>query len=404
MPAYEYKAVNAKGKEEKGILEGDSARSIRQILREKSLVALEVNEVKDTSDNGSGLKTSRASMSSLDLAMVTRQMATLLEAGTPLEETLGAISNQASKKIVHRTMMGVRGKVVEGYTLADSLGQFPGTFPELYRATISAGENSGHLDAVLERLADYTENHQAMQQKITSALIYPVLLTGIAILIVSGLLGYVVPQVVGVFENLGQELPALTRGLIAVSDAVKAFGIYVVIAITIFAFVFSRMYKGESFRRKVDMWMLRLPIFGNLIRGKNTASFTRTLSILTSSGVSILEALKNASEVVTNLPMREAVEVTIERVREGGSLSKSLQKSKLFPPMALHLIASGEAAGKLGDMLERAADQQERETNATITASISLFEPALILTMGIVVLVIVLAILMPIFELNQMVG
>lgn len=405
MPAYEYKALNAKGKEEKGILEGDTARAIRSILREKKLVPLEINEVKDSGDKSTGLKTSRGgAMGSLDLAMVTRQLATLLQAGTPLEESISAIASQATKKTVQRTMAGVRARIVEGYSLADSLGQFPNSFPELFRATVAAGENSGHLDKVLDRLADYTENHQAMQQKITSALIYPFMLTSIAILVVAGLLGYVVPQVVGVFDNLGQELPGLTQGLIALSDAVKAYGLYAAIVIIAAVFVFSRLYKGENFRRKIDRWTLTLPVFGNLIRGKNTASFTRTLSILTGSGVSILEALQNASKVVTNLPMREAVEDTIERVREGGSVSKSLKDSKLFPPMAMHLIASGESAGRLGEMLERAADQQERETQNTITASISLFEPTLILTMGIVVLVIVLAILMPIFELNQMVG
>lgn len=404
MPAFEYKALNAKGKEEKGILEGDSAKGIRQVLRDKKLTPLEVNEIKESSKKSAGLSTSRATLKSIDLALITRQLATLLQAGTPLDESLSAIANQSSKKVVERTLLGVRGKVVEGHSLADSLGQFPGAFPNLYRATVAAGENSGHLDKVLDRLADYTENYQAMQQKMSTALIYPVLLTVIAIVIVSGLLGYVVPQVVGVFENLGQDLPALTQMLIAVSDVVKASGIYIVILVIIGSIIFSRLYKKPMFRRKVDRWLLRLPVFGNLIRGKNTAAFTRTLSILTGSGVSILDALKNSSEVVANLPMRDSIEETIERVREGGSLSGSLQRSNLFPPMTLHLIASGEAAGRLGEMLERAADQQEMETNSTITAAISLFEPALILTMGIVVLVIVLAILMPIFELNQMVG
>ncbi len=404
MPAFEYRALNARGKEEKGILEGDSAKGIRQQLREKQLTPLEVSEIKEGAARGGAMLTSRTRLKSIDLALVTRQLATLLQAGTPLEEALAAIANQSGKKVVERTMLGVRGKVVEGYSFADSLGQFPAAFPELYRATVAAGENSGHLDKVLDRLAEYTENYQAIQQKMTTALIYPVLLTGIAILVVAGLLGYVVPQIVGVFENLGQELPALTKMLIAVSDFVKATGIYVVILLAVLALVFSRLYKRKGFRRRVDRALLRLPVFGKLIRGKNTAAFTRTLSILFSSGVSILEALQNAAQVVSNLPMREAIEETIVRVREGASLSGSLQRSGLFPPMVMHLIASGESTGRLGEMLERAAEQQESETSSTITAAISLFEPALILTMGITVLIIVLAILLPIFELNQMVG
>lgn len=404
MPAFEYKALNARGKEEKGILEGDSPRSIRQQLRERQLTPLEVVEVKESGARGGGLRTSRSHLKSIDLAMITRQLATLLQAGTPLEESLAAIAGQASKKNVERIVLGVRGKVVEGYSFAESLGQFPGAFPELYRATVAAGENSGHLDKVLDRLAEYTEDYQAIQQKMTTALIYPVMLTGIAILIVSGLLGYVVPKVVGVFDNLGQELPALTKGLIAVSDVVKASGLYVAILLAVGALVFSRLYKRPGFRRRVDRALLRLPVFGRLIRGKNTAAFTRTLSILFGSGVSILDALKNSAAVVSNLPMRDAIEETIDRVREGGSLSGSLKRSGLFPPMVLYLISSGENSGRLGEMLERAAEQQENETSNTISAAISLFEPALILTMGIAVFVIVLAILLPIFELNQMVG
>lgn len=405
MPAFEYTAVDQRGKEQKGTLEGDTARQIRQRLRDKQLTPLSVSEVKDNrKSSGSGLKTYRHKLRPAELSLITRQLATLLQAGTPLEEALGTIAKQAHKHSIERVIIGVRSKVMEGYSLADSLAQFPGVFPNMYRATIAAGEHAGHLDKVLERLADYTENHQAMQQKITSALIYPVMLTLIAIGVVAGLLGYVVPQVVQVFDNMGQELPVLTRGMITASTIVKTSGPYIVVLGILGAIVFVRLYKRPTFKRKVDALTLRLPLIGNLIRGKNGAAFSRTLSILAGSGVPILTALKNSSEVVGNLPMREAIEHTAEKVREGATISGSLQKTGLFPPMAMHLIASGEGSGKLEEMLERAADQQERETTTTISTALSLFEPALILIMGAVVLIIVLAILLPIFELNELVS
>ncbi len=402
MPAFEYIALDSRGKQQKGIFEGDTARQIRQQLRDRQLTPLEVVEIKDSTKTA-GQKTYRSSLRASDLALVTRQLATLLSAGTPLEESLAAIANQSDKNAIERVITGVRAKVVEGHSLADSLAQFPGVFPNIYRATVAAGEHAGQMDKILERLADYTENHQATQQKITGALIYPILLTVFAILVVAGLLGYVVPQVVQVFDNMDQELPILTRGLIALSHAVTTLGPFVLALGIIGIFIFFRLYKKTGFRRRVDRNLLRLPLIGNLIRGKNAAAFTRTLSILSTSGVPVLSALNNAAEVVENLPMREAIESTAKRVREGATISGSLQKTGLFPPMTVHLIASGEGSGKLDDMLERAANQQERETTTTINVALSLFEPALIVIMGIVVLIIVLAILLPIFELNQLV-
>jgi general secretion pathway protein F len=402
MPAFEYIALDVRGKQQKGVFEGDTARQIRQQLRDKQLTPLEVVEIKE-SKRSPGQKTFRSNLRAGDLALVTRQLATLLSAGTPLEESLAAIATQSHKSTIERVITGVRARVVEGHTLSDSLAQFPGVFPNIYRATVAAGEHAGQLDKILERLADYTENHQATQQKITGALIYPILLTVFAVAVVAGLLGYVVPQVVQVFTNMDAELPILTRGLIAASHIVTTFGPYALILSIIGIFVFLHLYKGTGFRRRVDRTLLRLPLIGNLIRGKNAAAFTRTLSILSSSGVPVLSALNNAAEVVENLPMREAIESTAERVREGGSISGSLQKTGLFPPMTVHLIASGEGSGQLDAMLERAADQQERETSTTINIALSLFEPALIIIMGVVVLIIVLAILLPIFELNQLV-
>ncbi len=404
MPAFEYIALDARGRRRKGMLEGDTARHIRQQLRERQLVPLEVHEVAGEDGGRGALRTHRRrGMRTVDLALVTRQLATLLGAGTPLEEALHAVAQQTTRASVARILLGVRARVMEGYSLADSLAQFPAAFPSLYRASVAAGEHAGQLDAVLERLADYTENAQNTQQKVTTALIYPILLTAVSIAVVAGLLGYVVPQVVKVFDTMDQELPLLTRGLIAVSDAVKTFGPFVLVLLVILAFAFARLYRREGFRRRVDRAVLRVPLVGALIRGRNTAAFARTLSILAASGVPILTALHNAADVVGNLPMREAVEDTAARVREGAGISASLQRSGLFPPMTLHLIASGEGTGRLEDMLERAAEQQERETATLISTTLSLFEPALILLMGAVVLVIVLAILLPIFQLNQLV-
>ncbi len=405
MPAFEYIALDTRGRQQKGVLEGDTPRQIRQQLRERKLVPLEVNEIAAERAARHGLRTyRRRGMRTVDLALVTRQLATLLAAGTPLEEALHAVAQQTTRSSVARILLGVRAKVMEGYSLADSLAQFPAAFPSLYRASVAAGEHAGQLDAVLERLADYTENAQNMQQKVTTALIYPILLTVISIAIVAGLLGYVVPQVVKVFDTMGQELPLLTRTLIAVSDAVKTFGPVVLVLLAVAAVVFARLYRREGFRRRVDRALLRVPLLGTLIRGRHTAAFARTLSILAASGVPILTALRNAADVVGNLPMREAILETAERVREGAAISASLQRTGLFPPMTLHLIASGEGTGRLEQMLARAAEQQERETATLIGTTLSLFEPALILFMGAVVLVIVLAILLPIFQLNQLVG
>ncbi len=404
MPAYEYKALNRKGKEVSGVLEGDTARQIRQQLRSKELTPLDVKEVRDSKMGGSVAKVSRGSLKTADLALFTRQLATLVGSGTPLEESLGTIARQSHKKSTQRVVMGVRGRVMEGHSLADSFNQFPSAFPGMYRATIAAGEQSGHLDAILERLADYTEEHQAVQQKIMSALIYPVILIVMAVAVVAGLLGYVVPKVVDIFETLDQELPLLTRIMINLSDVVKTAGPFIVVAIVIASFLFTWLYKKKGqFSYRVDLMMLKLPMIGELIRGKQTAAFARTLGILASSGVPVLTAMKHAADVVTNSPMNQAITKATDRVREGASISGSLLKSNLFPPMTLHLIASGETSGNLEKMLERAATQQERETSGRVTTFVSLFEPLLIVAMGIIVFTIIMAILMPIFDLNDLV-
>ena len=403
MGAFEYTAVDPSGKERKGIMEGDTPRQVRQLLREQKLLPLNVTETAAREASRQRSFTLRRSLSASDLALITRQIATLVRSSLPLEEALTAVGEQNEKPRVQSIVMGVRSKVMEGHTLADGLGDFPKAFPELYRATVSAGEQSGHLDAVLERLADYTESRQELRQKITNAMIYPVVLTILALGIVSLMLVYVVPKVVGVFANTGQALPGLTAALIAMSDFLRDYGIFMCIGIGVLIWLASRIFKRPEPRRRLDTVLLRFPVIGRLIRGINTARFTRTFSILTGSGVPVLESLRISAQVIANMPMRDGVEEAALRIREGAAIGKSLGASGHFPPLCMHLISSGEASGELDTMLDRAAINQEREVDGLIAALLGILEPGLIIGMGVIVLIIVLAILMPIFEMNQLV-
>jgi general secretion pathway protein F len=405
MAAYEFTALDTRGRNSKGLIEGDTPRHVRQLLRDRGLTPLDIREVSEgrAQQRASFSVRRSGSLSSTELALFTRQLATLTRSGLPLDEALTAVSQQSESKRVQRITLGVRARVVEGNSLASALAEFPGAFPTLFRATIEAGEQAGRLDQVLERLAEYADRGQVMRNKLMLALLYPVFLTIVAIGVIIALMTYVVPKVVGVFDSIGQQLPPLTRGLIAMSDFLRAYGIYILIAIVVAVFLFTRAMRGEEFRRKAHRQVLRLPLIGRLVRGANTGRFMRTLGILFGSGVPILEALRIGSQVVTNVPMREAIDDAAKRVREGVALNKSLSQSRLFPPITLHLIASGEASGKLDEMLDRAATNQERELETLIAAMVGIFEPVLILSMGGIVLLIVLAILLPIFDLNQLV-
>lgn len=413
MAAYEYLALDTRGREKKGVLEADTARLARQLLRQQSLTPLEISETsgrerkkggRDGSKSGSSaVPTFRGGIKTNDLALLTRQIATLSAAGTPLEEALSAVSRQTEKPRIKSLILSVRAKVLEGHTFASALSDYPKVFPEIYQATVSAGEQSGHLDAVLERLADYTEERQAANATVKKALIYPSVLVVASILIVSFLLAYVVPQVVQVFEGMNQELPALTTAMLATSAFVREWGLVVAGVIFVAVVVFRRAMNNEGFKTRVHAFLLKLPLIKRLIRGFNTAQFSRTLSILAASGVPVLEALDIGSQVITNRPMRKAVNAAAAQVREGSTLSNALERTGYFPPMLLHLIASGESSGQLDSMLEKAATHQERELNSLMAVFLGLFEPLVILIMGGVVLTIVLGILLPIFEMNQLV-
>ncbi len=403
MAAFEYLALDTTGRRHKGVLEADSPRQIRGQLRERGLTPLSVEEVRKREARTQVAFSFKRGISATDLALITRQLATLVRSALPVEEALRIASQQNDKPRLRNMLMGVRGRVLEGHTLAYALGDFSHIFPPLFRATVAAGEQSGHLGVVLERLADYTESHQQLHQKLSLALIYPAILTVVALAIVIGLLTYVVPQVVQVFENIGQKLPVLTRGLIALSAFLRAYGLLLGLTLLAGGVSLHLLLRRPAARFRFHQLLLRLPLIGRLIRGVNAARFARTFSILTASSVPVLEGLRISAEVISNLPMRQAVEQAATRVREGASLNKSLEQTKLFPPMLINLIASGEASGNLGDMLERAAQSQEREMETLMAALLGLFEPLLIVTMGAIVLVIVLAILLPIFDLNQLV-
>lgn len=403
MGAYQYVALDSGGKEHRGTLEGDTPRHVRQLLRERQLLPVEVAEVEARERTTHRQLSLRRGVSGLDLALLTRQLATLVRAGLPLEEALLAVSEHTEKVRLKSIVLGVRAKVLEGHSLAVGLDDFPHAFPVVYRATVSAGEHAGQLDTVLERLAEYTESRHSLRQKMLQAMIYPIVLTMIAVFIVTLMLVYVVPKVIGVFETTGQQLPLLTRALIALSTVIQNWWFAILAAIALAVFAFIRALRNEPTRRRLHRLLLKTPLFGRVTRGLNTARFTRTLSILTSSGVPALEALRISASVIANLPMREAVNEAAVRVREGGAIGRSLAQSKLFPAMCIHLISSGEASGELDQMLERTANHQESEMDSLLSTMLSVLEPLLIVVMGLMVLAIVMAILLPIFQINQLV-
>ncbi|MDX1656487.1 MAG: type II secretion system inner membrane protein GspF, partial [Candidatus Competibacteraceae bacterium] len=390
MAAFQYAALDTRGRTRKGLIESDTPRQARSQLREKGLTPVSVEEVEREVKSTARVRFG-ARVSATELALVTRQLATLIGSGLPVEQALGAVAKQAERPRLSRLLLAVRSRVMEGHALASALGDYPRVFPELYRATVAAGEQSGHLEVVFERLADYTEARQQLRQKISLALLYPVLLTTMAVLIVIGLLTYVVPQVVQVFESMDQQLPLLTRIMIASSDFMRDNGLWLLGGLILALLLLGYALRRPALRRAWHRLQLNLPLFGKLARGLNAARYARTFSILIASGVPVLEGLRISSQVIDNMPMREAVERAAVRVKEGSSLHRAIQESGYFPPMTVQLMASGEASGRLEQMLERAAQQQERETETVIAGLLGIFEPALILVMGLVVLTIVLA-------------
>ncbi|MDG1773296.1 MAG: type II secretion system inner membrane protein GspF [Oceanicoccus sp.] len=414
MASFSYAALDDNGNEQKGVIEADTPRQVRQILRDRGLAPLQVDsaQLKTASNDGANVGEAYATPSLFnrgpsikvgELATITRQLATLIQSSMPLEEALTAISQQSESDKLKGVVLAVRSKVMEGHSLADSMADFPRAFPVLYRATVSAGEHAGHLDLVLSRLADYTENTYQSRQKTKLAMLYPLILLVMSIAIVSGLMAFVVPDVVEVFIGQGQALPVLTQALISLSDFIVSYGLLVIVLLILAVSGLRYALQNKALKIHWDRRLLGLPLTGRFSRGTNTARYTSTLSILTSSGVPLVDAMKISAEVIENSFLQQAVTEATQQVREGGSLHQSLEQNGYFPPIMIHMIASGESSGDLDAMLERVAENQQRELDDLVTTLIGIFEPAMLLLMGGAVLIIVVAILQPIFDLNQLI-
>jgi len=405
MPAFRYEAVDNLGATRKGVVNADTARSARADLRLQGLVPLTVDAIVHQVD-ASGATRSRGfgeRLSQVELALFTRQLASLLEAGLPLEQAFSALLEQAERPYVRDLVASIRSEVMGGASFSDALSRHPRDFAEIYRALVASGEQIGHLARVLTRLADYIERRNALVQKVRLAFTYPAIVTVVAFAIVIFLLTYVVPQIVSVFANTKQKLPVLTIMMLAVSDFTRAYGLYVA-AIVIAAWIlWRRALRNPALKRRWHTWLLNAPVYGKFERSLNTARFASTLAITTGSGVPILRALDTSRDTLSNVAMRELVEEASASVREGVSLARALSVQKHFPPMLVHMIRAGEITGELPAMLERAAASQQQDLERRTLTIAGLLEPVLILAMGVVVLLIVLAVLMPIIEINQLV-
>ena len=399
MGAFQYQALKKTGNPSKGVIEADSERHARQLLREQGLIPISVQVYRKSKQSKHSDKLRAA-----HLALFTRQLATLLAAGIPIDEALRGVADQSEVDSTRRLIIGVRAKVLEGFGLAQAMSEYPQAFPELYRATLAAGEHTGRLDLVLEKLADYTENQQIIRQKIQQALIYPCLMIVISISIISFLLAFVVPDIIGVFSNSGQQLPGLTVVLIAVSNFVKNYALYGLVLLIILGWGFKRSLKNPKTLGKWHQLLLKLPLIGFVIKTVNVARYIHTFGILFSAGGNVLETMRVAASLINNNVMRQAFDQATSDVKEGTAIHVALKKTTFLRPMALHLIASGEKSGQLAVMMERAADHLDNEVKQLIDTALTLLEPMIILLMGGVVLFIVLSTLLPIFSMEQLVS
>ena len=402
MAAFEYKALTKQGQTKKGVIEADTERQARNQLRNDGLLPVSLSSVTSLeSKQKTSFSLFKPKVAIADLALMTRQLATLVEASLPIEEALKAVAEQTEKPRLASMVMSVRSRVVEGYTLADSMAEFPHVFDELFVAMVASGEKSGHLDVVLNRLADYTERSHELKMKVLQALIYPIVLTVVAIAVISILLVTVVPKVVSQFDNMKQELPGSTQLLINASDFLMSYGLIILLLGLGAMVLIQRLLQRPELRLRYDAFMLTLPVIGKVTRSLNTSRFARTLSILTASSVPLLEAMRIACEVLVNKQIKSAVMEASNRVQEGSSLYLSLLNTKIFPAMMLYMIASGEKSGELEGMLERAADTQDKDFESKVSMAIGLFEPMLVVSMASIVLFIVMAILQPIMAMNN---
>lgn len=403
MAAYEYTALDDRGKQRKGVLEADSGRQIRQLLRDQGLAPLVVAVASERKNRSSTGFSFTRKLGGLDRVLFTRQLATLIAAGLPIEEALQAIAQQSEKQHVTALVMGIRSRVLEGHSLASSLAEYPGSFTAMYRSTVAAGEQSGFLDKVLENLAQYSERQFESRRDVDMAMLYPAVLTVLAFGIVGALMVYVVPDMVAVLEDMGQELPLSTRFLIAASELARDFWWLIALVITGIVMTTRWALKQPGIRLSWDKNKLVIPLVSRITRSSNAARYASTLSILTSSGVPLVEAMNIAGEVVSNQWLKRRLTDATQRVSEGSSLRAALEAAGYFPPMLLHMVASGEASGELDQMLEKVAVYQQAEVERIVTTMVRLFEPMMLLVMGGLVMFIVMAILLPILNMNQLV-
>lgn len=398
MAGFRYRALDAAGKAVGGVVDADTARQARAHLRAQGLFPQEVASVRTSAGEGGP----RLPLSGAALTLLTRQWASLLGAGLTLEQALAAAHEQAEQPRARQLVAAVRGDVVAGHSLAEALSRHPAAFPDIYVALVRAGERAGGLEAVLGRLADYLETTQAMRARMAQALLYPAVVTVIAVAVIAGMMVYVVPQVVTVFRHGDRALPLLTQALIVFSDFLRVALPWLLIALVAGIFLAVRALRQPALRARVDAALLRVPLLGSLLRTQGSARFAQTLAILVGGGVPLLAALAAARDVLWAAPLRAAVDVAIQQVREGGSLAAALTRTKQFPPLLAHLVGSGERSGRLDAMLDRAAAQQQGEVAQRTALLVGLLEPALIVAMGGIVLLIVLAVLQPILEINQL--
>ncbi|WP_122464584.1 type II secretion system inner membrane protein GspF [Brevundimonas lutea] len=402
MAAFDYLALDAAGGTRRGRVAAPDEATARAALDRRKLLPLELAPAATGRAKTEAVARVRAPrLGAKGLALVTRQLSTLI-AVSPLEEAIRTIALQSERAPVKRVLEGVHASVLEGQRLSDAMARQPRAFPPLYRAMVAAGETSGALPQVLDRLADHLERQEQVRGKVITALVYPAVLSVVAVGVIVALMTFVVPKVVDQFADMNQTLPLLTRMVIGVSEAMRAWGwlALIVAGLGVAAFVFG--LRREDFRLKVDAGLLRLPVVGRLIRDLNGAAMARTLSIMLSSGLPVLEGLTITGRTVENRVLRDAVVRMAVSVREGGGLSAAMRRTEVFPPLLVYMAASGESSGRLETMLDRAADYLEREFNTFTAVMLSLLEPAIIVVMGGVVALIILSILLPILQINTL--
>lgn len=399
MTAFKYRALNIEGTESSGVLEAETGKVARNLLREKDLFPIEIHSINNAS---SGRKFVSHKLKLSDLTQITRQLATLLSSGLTVEQSLYALTEQAETDSIKQILAGVRSEILSGYSFHRALDRYPLAFPTLYKATISAGEKSGELAEVMNQLADYLDRNNQLRSKTLQALLYPIIVAFVALLVIIGLMTYVVPQVVSVFQQGQQKLPLLTVILINVSDVLREWGLVMILSIIVIFLTVRKCLQNPTIKNKWDTWLLGLPIVGRYLLTLNVTRFASTLSILSRSGVPLLVALEACSQVISRIPLSEAVRTASDRVREGQPLSKALGATRQFPVLLIHMIANGEATGRTDELLDKAARLQQSELETRTATITTLIEPILLLTMGGFVLLIVMAVMQPIIELNTL--